>query len=738
MTTIRRCMQPLTLSMVIAALVLWGVFHLYTAQAGPLAQSGGPLLVNYQGLLTDSGGSPLTGPVNLTFAIYDGKTGGVKLWEEIHSSVPLDSGYFSVMLGSVTPLTSSVFDGVERWIQVTVDGGSPLSRQRLASVPYAIRAQEALTATYAMTAPWSGLTGVPTGLDDGDDDTLAGLACASGEIAEWNGSAWACAPDDVGAGGGDITAVHAGSGLSGGGSSGDVTLSLDTTVVYTRTQVDALLSGKADSGHTHDDRYYTETELQTSGQAQVHWNNLTGVPAGFADGVDDDTTYSAGAGLSLSGTQFSVVTSTVQSRVSGSCPAGQSIRQINQDGTVICETDDSATYTAGEGLALSSNQFRVAAVPQAGYIVRTLDSTGDVGQYPAIIIGLDGLPIISYYDATNGDLKVYHCNDMTCSSDVATTLDSDGDVGEYSSITIGGNGYPLISYYDRTNGNLKVALCGNTACTSATAVIMDSGGIFGDVGQWTSITTNEEGYAYVSYYDVTNGDLKAARCHDAVCNLRSSGPVDTTGDVGQYSSVVRSNSNYAYISYYDATNGNLKVARCTNMNCNSSTILVVDGTDIINGQEEDVGLWSSITVLMDDYPVIAYAKASQAGSASQALVAHCTSSTCSTATTNTIITMGSLDPQFQGFSTTVGPNGQALIAFAWDTATQVYMGFCRDLTCTGTSLNDQAVAGGGPRHTSLTIGADGLPIFVYYDESAGDLKLVHCSDQSCQPYLRRR
>jgi hypothetical protein len=33
----------------------------------------------------------------------------------------------------------------------------------------------------------------------------------------------------------------------------------------------------------------------------VAWANITGIPAAFADGVDNDTTYSAGAGLNLSG-----------------------------------------------------------------------------------------------------------------------------------------------------------------------------------------------------------------------------------------------------------------------------------------------------------------------------------------------------------------------------------------------------------------------------------------------------
>ena len=38
--------------------------------------------------------------------------------------------------------------------------------------------------------------------------------------------------------------------------------------------------------------------------SKAPWSGLTGVPAGFADGVDDNTTYTAGDGLELVGTQF--------------------------------------------------------------------------------------------------------------------------------------------------------------------------------------------------------------------------------------------------------------------------------------------------------------------------------------------------------------------------------------------------------------------------------------------------
>jgi hypothetical protein len=38
----------------------------------------------------------------------------------------------------------------------------------------------------------------------------------------------------------------------------------------------------------------------------VPWSGVTGKPSGFGDNVDNDTTYTAGAGLTLSGTEFSI------------------------------------------------------------------------------------------------------------------------------------------------------------------------------------------------------------------------------------------------------------------------------------------------------------------------------------------------------------------------------------------------------------------------------------------------
>jgi len=49
----------------------------------------------------------------------------------------------------------------------------------------------------------------------------------------------------------------------------------------------------------------------------------------------------------------------LQRRVSGTCGSGNAIRVINADGTVTCEADDDTTYTAGTGLSLAGTTFSV-------------------------------------------------------------------------------------------------------------------------------------------------------------------------------------------------------------------------------------------------------------------------------------------------------------------------------------------------------------------------------------------
>ena len=102
----------------------------------------------------------------------------------------------------------------------------------------------------------------------------------------------------------------------------------------------------------------------------------------------------------------------------------------------------------------------------AGNTITTADATGYVGQYTSITIGADGLPVVSYFDESpNYDLKVLHCGNAACSAgNMAVTVDATGNVGYHTSITIGVDGLPVVSYHDATGVDLKVVHCSNVFC----------------------------------------------------------------------------------------------------------------------------------------------------------------------------------------------------------------------------------------------------------------------------------
>lgn len=97
-----------------------------------------PTELGYQGRLLKSDGTPETGVVTLVFTLYDASAMGNVLWTE-SQQLALSDGYYATFLGRVTPIPGTVFDGSTRYLQLAVGAEVLSPRQRVASVPYALR-----------------------------------------------------------------------------------------------------------------------------------------------------------------------------------------------------------------------------------------------------------------------------------------------------------------------------------------------------------------------------------------------------------------------------------------------------------------------------------------------------------------------------------------------------------------------------------------------------------------------
>jgi hypothetical protein len=165
-----------------------------------------PHLINYQGVLVNpSTGQPVADDsYSIIFSIYNVPSGGSAIWVETHG-VETKDGLYSVILGSITPLTPAILSGPEKYLGIKVGADPEMTpRKQIVSVAYSYLSEDAAK--------------------------LEGRHAA--EFAE--------------------------------------------------------------ADHNHDPRYYTKTELTISdgdppnqGSNRMSWDNLTDMPPGFADGVDD-------------------------------------------------------------------------------------------------------------------------------------------------------------------------------------------------------------------------------------------------------------------------------------------------------------------------------------------------------------------------------------------------------------------------------------------------------------------
>ena len=273
------------------------------------------------------------------------------------------------------------------------------------------------------------------------------------------------------------------------------------------------------------------------------------------------------------------------------------------------------------------------------------------------------------------------------------TVDDYGQVGWHTSIAIDSNNNPHISYFDLSNGDLKYAYWTGYAWSITS---LDT---TGTVGPWTSIALDSTDNPHISYYDDSNSDLKYTYRAGSTWLYSS---VDVAGYLGLFTSIALDSNDNPHISYKDYSINALKYAYWTG---SAWSITSVDTSG-------DVGLYTSIALDSNDNPHISYFY----HSGYDLKYAYRTGSAWSITSVDTGGDVG------WHTSIAVDSNDNPHISYYDNSNFDLKYAYWIGSTWAIASVDIIGNVGG---YTSIALDSNDDPHISYYDESNGDLKYTH-------------
>lgn len=221
-------------------------------------------------------------------------------------------------------------------------------------------------------------------------DKWADMGAATGEVMKWNGSAWAPSADLAGTGGGGNT-YTAGAGLNITGTAPNLTIvntgdtnaadDLTTTSTangdisgpFSNLQIKTGVVGTAELTN----QAVTAAKLDDMGADAgevLKWNGTTWAPAADLAGSGGGNTYTAGAGINITGTSPNqVIVNTGDLSATNELQSlalnGNQLSLSNGGGTVALPAGNS--YTAGSGISITGSAPNL-----------TITNTGDADKSP--------------------------------------------------------------------------------------------------------------------------------------------------------------------------------------------------------------------------------------------------------------------------------------------------------------------------------------------------------------------
>ena len=400
---------------------------------------------------------------------------------------------------------------------------------------------------------------------------------------------------------------------------------------------------------------------------------------------------------------------------------------INGSNTGNGSRNVSYTVRSNDSSRVRSGQIRISySVGQApAWVISTVDSVGMVGTENSLKFGSNGQPAISYYDATNKDLK-YASYDGTRWN--LTTVDSSGSVGNHSSLGFAANGTPDISYQNISTGDLKFAYFDRGVWNIETVDAESNVGGYG-----TSLNYTPQGLPAISYYDKSNTGLRVKELTRTIDGdyFWSSISVDPgrrscsntippscryVSNRGEYSSLGYRDDGSITVSYVDSTYNELRFAEPnpTPRPGGLAGVFHLKYLSLSPEPEVKVSAFTSMDYDSEGNPGIAYALTNGGlkyayfgGQRGNGGLPVWDSMSVDSGNVGGYVSLSFDNQGYPGISYYDKANSSLKYAFyngaTWSTQT----------------VDNQGQVG---EYTSIDHGPDGLPAISYYDRSNGDLK----------------